>query len=347
MKIAENWNATGAAKALCAGAALWTMMVAPGTAQTSGVSHPPTTPIVDTDDLPANSAKPSPAVPMTTPKTSAAPGSVIPASSGETYGAYVPYRAAGAATATTPAPASAAVFDPDANIVTEATAGRREIHAANPNDPDNGIVTHVVSPDGAVAEGTLIKARLRDALSTETTKPGTNFSAVLSGPVMRDGQVIAPAGSILEGRVTYVRGGTRFNGGAAIHLEPRSITLPDGSAYMVRARVVDTGDWDKTKVDDEGTIEHRNSLKKTAAVIGLTSGGGAAAGAMIGGPAGALIGAGVGAGAATIVWLKQDTQADLPKELELVFSLTEPMSVTPLGVVQHAAMQKTSYNGGE
>jgi len=233
MKI-ENWNASGTAKVLCAGATLWTMMAVSGAAQTSGVSHPPTTPIVDTDDLPVPAvtrAKPSAAIPMTAPTTGAAPGSVIPASSGETYGAYVPYRAAGAATATA-APTSAAAFDPDANIVTEATAGRHPIQAANPNDPDAGIVTHVVSPASAVAEGTLIKAKLREALSTETTRSGTNFSAVLSGPVMRDGQVIAPAGSILEGRVTYVRSGTRFNGSVIERGAPRGAALDHAAGWM-------------------------------------------------------------------------------------------------------------------
>ena len=335
----------------CGAAALGLLASMPAVAQSSGVSHPPTAPIVDTDDatpmVPA--AKPSAAIPMSAmPTTQAAPaGAVIPAAPGETYGAYVPYSGAGAAAAV-PAQATAGpAFDPDANIVTEATAGRSVIKAVDPNDPDAGIVTRVVSPAGAVGQGAVIKARLRETLSTETTRQGAEFSAVLSAPVMRDGDVIAPAGSVLEGRVTYVHGGTRFNGGAAIHLEPRSITLPDGSVYVVRARVIDTGDWDKTKVDDEGTIEHRNDMKKTAAVLGLSTGGGAAAGAMMGGPVGAVVGAGVGAGAATIVWLKQDTQAELPKDLELVFSLTEPMSVTPLGAGQHAAIEKKAEVSGE
>lgn len=342
----------GAAVAACVLAALPVMGQSAGDDQRTGVSHPPSTPIVETDDLPAPAtspaAKPSPYVPMSAPTASSpASSGVIPASPSETYGAYVPYRAPGTADASASPAQTSAAFDPDANIVTEATAGRREIHAADPNDPDAGIVTKVISPPGAVGEGTLIKAQLRETLSTETTQPGASFSAVVSQPVMRDGKVIVPAGSVLEGRVTYVRGGTRFNGGAAIHLEPRSITLPDGSTYLVRAQVIDTGDWDKTKVDDEGTIEHRNSLKKTAAVVGLSAGGGAAAGAMMGGPVGAVVGAGVGAGAATIVWLKQDTQAELPKDLELTFSLTEPMSVTPLGAANHAAaMQTNNATGG-
>ncbi|HXE07186.1 MAG TPA: hypothetical protein VN612_04765 [Acidobacteriaceae bacterium] len=363
MRIAERLNArkNSTVGFLCVALMLGVFSTAPVLAQDAtvpqndasrtGVSHPPTDPIVETDDLPppaASPAKPSPAVPM--PKDSSAAGAVIPASSTETYGAYVPYRAPGAE-ASAPQQSLPSSFDPDSSIVTAATAGqaqRRAINAVDPNDPDSGIVTRVVSPPGAVAEGTLIKARLRETLSTELTSPGSDFSATLSEPMMREGQVIVPAGAVLKGRVTYVRSGTRFNGGAAIHLEPRSISLPDGSAYIIRARVIDTGDWDKTKVDDEGTIEHRNDIKKTAAALGLSTGGGAAAGAMMGGAPGALIGAGIGAGAATIVWLKQDTQAELPKDLELVFSLTEPMSVTPLGAVQHAATAKTSGpSGGE
>jgi hypothetical protein len=362
MRMGKDWNAgkNSTVGLLCAAVALGLFATsalaqdgaaAQNTAQLSGVSHPPTAPIVETDDLPApaiSPAKPSPAVPMT--KSSSAAGNVIPASSTETYGAYVPYHGPGAVTS----PASqnpGTAFDPDASIVTAATAGhdqRRAMNAVDPNDPDAGIVTRVVSPQGAIAEGSLIKARLRETLSTDSTQAGTDFSATLSEPMTREGQVIVPAGAVLNGRVTYVRTGTRFNGGAAIHLEPRSITLPDGSAYIIRARVIDTGDWDKTKVDDEGTIEHRNDMKKAAAAIGLSTGGGAAAGAMMGGAPGALIGAGVGAGAATVVWLKQNTQAELPKDLQLVFSLTEPMSVTPLGAAQHAATEKKSEtNGGE
>jgi len=330
--------------------------------QRTGVSHPPTTPITadpgdDINALPP--AKPSAAIPLPmtaptqAPTTTTAPGGVIPASSGEVYGAYVPYNG-GSAAAASSATSTGPAFDPDANIVTAATAGqsdRRQLSAdANAKgDPDAGIVTRVPSPQGAIGEGTLVKAQLRETISSETTQPGTNFSAVVSEPVLREGQVIVPAGSVLEGRVTYVHSGTRFNGGAAIHLEPRAITLPDGSTYVVRARVIDTGDWDKTKVDDEGTIVHRGSAKKTAATFGLATGGGLAAGALIGGAPGAVIGAGVGAGAATVVWLKQDTQAELPKSLGLVFSLTEPMSTTPMNAPDHAAaavIEKTG-SGGE
>jgi len=262
----------------------------------------------------------------------------------DVYGAYVPYHAPG-----TPAPAAASssepTFDPDANIVTAETAGRRPLREAmDSKDPDAGIVTSVPSRPGELSEGTLIQARLQETISTVTTVAGTKFTATVSEPLMKDGKVIVPVGSLLEGKVTMVHSGKRISGGAAIHLEPRSITLPDGWVYMVQARVIDTADWDDTKVDSEGTVLRKEDAKKTLAVMGLAAGGPMAAGAVLGGVPGAVIGAGVGAGVGTVIWLKQDRQAELPKDLGLVFSLTKPMSITPLGVAS-GSMPKTAPTG--
>jgi len=319
--------------------ATW-MLAAPGYAQEerTGVSHPADSVItVDSDTpetAPVHVAKPSAAIPATRP-------------SQEVYGTYVPYHAPG-----TPAPAVVAsepAFDADANIVTAESAARPERRllsaAVDPNDPDAGIVTKVPSRAGEISEGTLIKAKLQETISTVTTTVGTKFTASISEPVMKDGKVIVPAGSLLEGRVTYVRGGKRIGGGAAIHLEPRTITLPDGGKYMVEARLIDTDGWDHTKVDEEGTATRRDDTKKTLATMGLAAGGPMAAGAVLGGVPGAVIGAGVGAGIGTVIWLKQDRQAELPKDLGVVFSLTEPMSVTPLGVSTASAVSSMAPMG--
>ena len=231
----------------------------------------------------------------------------------------------------------AVAFDPDANIVTEETAGRAERllqsgtgDAATKEKPDAGIVTRVPSRPGEVPDGTLVKVKLMEELSTLTTKPGTSFSAEVSEPVMRDGQVVVPAGALLEGRVTFVRGGKRVGAAAAIHLEARTVTLPDGSRYMLTARVIDTNSWGDTKVDSEGTILRKDHAKATDAMTTLSTVGGMAAGAALGGVPGAVIGASLGAGVSTAVWMRQDRQADLPKDLGVIFSLTEPMRVTPM-----------------
>jgi hypothetical protein len=320
-------------------------------------------PYNDTDNAPIvqsiQQAKPSASLPPATQTPiSAAPGSsatvsVAPVYGVQTvYGAYVPYRLpqgtehspemAKHSSPTEKQPATtgsgaAATFDPDANIVTEETAGRADQSLLNgptgeavEADPDAGIVIDVSSHPGEVPDGTLVKVKLHEDLSTMTTRVGTSFTAEVSDPVTREGQVVVPVGSMLEGRVTLVRGGKRVGGSAAIHLEARTITLPDGSQYLLHARVIDTSSWDDTKVDSEGTILRKDHAKGTSSAIGLSAGAGMAAGAMLGGVPGALIGAGVGAGVSTAVWLRQDCQANLPKDLGIVFSLTEPMRVTPM-----------------
>jgi hypothetical protein len=228
-------------------------------------------------------------------------------------------------------------FDPNAEIVTEETAGRAEravsrnvVPVKDEENEDAGIVTRVPSRPGEVPDGTLVKVKLHEDLSSLTTKAGSSFTAEVSEPVERDGQVVVPVGSMLEGRVTWVRQGRRVGNSAAIHLEPRTITLPDGSQYLLRARVIDTDRWDDTKVDNEGTILRKDHSKATEATISAATGGGMVAGAVVGGLPGALVGAGVGAGISTVVWARQDRQADLPKDLCIVFSLTEPMRITPM-----------------
>ncbi len=324
-------------------AAVWMLAATAGLAQNSsatdersGVARPDSAPITvdDAATAPATpAAKPSAAVPA--------------ASTQEVYGPYVPYKGP-ATTASSTDATGALAFDPDANIVTEATAGqseRRLLNGTGKANADDGIVTYVPSQPGEIPDGTLVKVKLREELSTLTTRPGTKFTAEVNEPVMRDGRVIVPVGSMMEGRVTWVRGGKRIGGPAAIHLEPRTVTLPDGAQYVLRARAIDTDRWDSTNVDSEGTILKKEHGKRTAAMMSLSAGSGMAAGAMIGGLPGAVIGAGVGAGVSTVVWLKQDRQAQLPKDLGVVFSLTEPMSVTPARAA--VAPVKVGEAGGE
>src|ERR1019366_2309575 len=218
----------------------------------------------------------------------AKPSAAVPAtdSSQIVYGPYVPYRAPGTSEQGAPG-AGTKAFDADANIVTEATAGRDQrgllTGSAAKTDNDAGVVTYVPARPGEVPDGTLVKVRLREDLSTVTTKPGTKFTADVSEPVMRDGRVIVPVGSLLEGRVTWVRGGKRIGGAAAIHLEPRPVALPGGMQYVPRARVIDTDSWDNTAVDSEGTIMRKENGKKTLAAMSPATGGPVAAGAIIGG----------------------------------------------------------------
>jgi hypothetical protein len=191
-------------------------------------------------------------------------------------------------------------------------------------------VTSVPERKGEIREGTLLRARITQGLSTTNTLEGSQFSASLTQPVEKDGRVILPIGSMVEGRVTEVRSGRRISGRAALHLEAHDVTLPDGSHYVIHAQLIDTDQTDHSTINSEGTLLRRDHPKETLAAMSVATGGAAAAGAMVGGGVGALVGAGIGAGASTILWLKQDRQEALPKDSLLVFSLTTPMVLKPL-----------------
>jgi hypothetical protein len=285
-------------------------------AQTTGVSRPDPTVITSDDATPGTprplTAKPSAAVPATTPATT------------EVYGPYVPYTGPKVA---------------GSSMTTHAVT--------TPEDPlDAMVVTSVPEREGTLHEGTLLKTKMLDKLSTSTTMRGARFTAEVTEAIERNGRVIIPVGSVLEGRVTEVRGGKRITGGAALHLETNDVTLPDGTHYIVHAQLVGIGPKE-FKLTEEGTLKKKEHPKETLAVMGGVTGAGAVTGAMIGGGVGAAVGAGIGAGVSTVIWLKQDRQATLEKDASLVFSLTVPMELTPLrdGMVSSAKSNGTAVLG--
>jgi hypothetical protein len=196
-----------------------------------------------------------------------------------------------------------------------------------PADPDAGIVTRVPGPGNEIPVGSMLRVRLLEKLSTGATLPGALFTAELEQSVERDGRILLPAGSIVRGKVTEVHGGRRISGTASIHLAPNSVVLPDGTTYQLRAQVIDTSLVHSQKVDDEGTILGSDHVKGTVAAFGLSTGAGAAAGAVLAGWPGAIIGAAAGAGVSTVVWLKQDHQTELPVGTSLTFGTTAPLLV--------------------
>jgi hypothetical protein len=278
----------------------------------TGVSTPDPVTITATDDTaPTPSpAKPSAAIPVQ-------PAPIV-------YGSYVPYKGETTANLTPRTPAN----DPGAMIVT--TPENATASTADTSDLDSMIVTSVPDREGELHEGTLLKVTILQGLSTSTTIAGSPFTASLVEPVEKDGRVILPVGSILDGQVTEVHSGRRISGAAALHLEPRSVTLPDGTHYILHAQLVGTGKT-QFRIDGEGTLKRKDNKKEDIAVFSLATGAGAATGAMIGGGVGAIVGASIGAGVSTVIWLKQDRQATLPKDISLVFSLTTPMILKPIG----------------
>lgn len=286
-------------------AAALLLVAVPALAQQTGVSHPPDT---LAEDMPQASAPSQ----VTPPAADAAPVAEE---------APIAARPAPVPICTTP------------TQVTPPAQSSVVLHT-RPMDPetaaDSGIVTSVPVTPGELAAGTQIHARLLQEIGTDTTEAGTPFAATLTQDVAQLGRVYFPQGSTLRGRVTRVRGGHRIRGAALIHLQVQSITLPDGTVVPLHAEVIDTDQWNATRVDEEGNIIRKDHVGETLTAMSLTTGSAAAAGSVVGAGVGALVGAGIGAGASTVWWLKQDRQAHLPEGTMLTLSLSEPMSMASL-----------------
>jgi hypothetical protein len=203
------------------------------------------------------------------------------------------------------------------------------LHTRENSDPDFDIVNPPAGPANELAEGTEIRVRLGDALSTTETSVGTPFHGQILTNVMKSGSVIIPAGSILRGRVVQVSQGHHFGPAATLRLRPETVILPDGTAYHLYAQVLSSG-ADGTKIGSEGGIKPTTHAIKKTAEYGVGVGTGAMVGAELGGPAGALAGSLVGAGVVTTHLLLQHPEAAaVPAGSEITFSLTEPLDLTP------------------
>ena len=159
--------------------------------------------------------------------------------------------------------------------------------------------------------------------------PNTPFSAKVTQDIMRNGKVVVPEGSELHGRVVYATSSSRLRGGSILHLRADEFVLPDGTRYHVHAQVIDTQGSD-TNAKGEGNIVPTAQVKRNLAVLGAGAGGGAIVGAAIGGGVGAIVGSAIGAGAATTHWLLVQGRPICPVSSVLIFSLTDPMVLSPV-----------------
>jgi len=289
----------------------------------TGVSQPPPDSTItaspDAQPTPPPAAKPSPAVPA-----AAAPA---------TTPAAAPADPATAAPPESPAAPAAAASNPDYGIVTSIPA---QSSPAAPGaslqtrpGPDDDIVTSVPSSPNDLAEGTNIRVRLTERLSTRDASVGAPFKGEVARDVYKDGRVIIPAGSELRGRVIGVSQGHHLGPAATLRLRPDVVILPDGTAYHLYGQVAGS-EAPGTRTDSEGGIQPRSHLVKDAAEYGVGAGTGAIIGGYAAGPGGALAGTLIGAGVVTAHLLMQHPSAAVvPAGSIVVFSLTEPMAMTP------------------
>jgi hypothetical protein len=274
-----------------------------------GVSTPPPDDtILTTDDTPPPppAAKPAPAASQAAP----APAKPEPVAT------------------TAPAPSDAVVADTDNDVELSRRPADSSRRSGKYLSGDDGIVTYIPGPANALPEGTTFRVTMQQEIFGDNTMPGTPFRARLTQDLKYEGRVVVPAGSELRGKVLYAYTSRRISGQSTVHLRPDEFVLPNGTRYSLHALAIDT-DGSNTKVSGEGNIVPKAHGKRTLVELAATSGGGAVVGAALGGPAGAAVGSAVGAGITGARWFLDTQSVDIPENSTVVFSLTDPMFLTP------------------
>jgi hypothetical protein len=127
------------------------------------------------------------------------------------------------------------------------TAG--EIPAALPRQVDPATV---VVPAQTEAE-----IQLLSGIHSKVSHVGDPFAAQLVHPVTVDGQIVLPAGSLIGGRITYIRPAGRLRRPAELGLRFERVTLPDGQNQPISALLLNLDAMPRThtQVDSEGLLK--------------------------------------------------------------------------------------------
>jgi hypothetical protein len=193
-------------------------------------------------------------------------------------------------------------------------------------DPDGDIVHPAALPPGVLGEGSVIRVRLLDQLSTRESVKGDAFRSRVASDVTEGGQVLIPAGAEIDGTVVEASSGEHLGSHGSMRLRPETVILADGSRYRLAAYVAGAPGA-HARLDREGTIGAESRVKRGSIEYGGAVGTGAITGAVLGGPAGALAGTIIGAGAVTAHLLISHPQATLEPGTVLLFTLTQPLNL--------------------
>ena len=165
-----------------------------------------------------------------------------------------------------------------------------------------------------VPAGTILLIRMNDYLSSDRSKIGDQFTAVLDQPLIVNGWVVARRGQVLVGQVKQVRQAGRIKGTSELGVELTDMTTVDGRQVPILTEL-----WKASGGTSHG---------QDAATIGTTTGLGAVIGAAADWGRGAAIGAGAGAAVGIgAVLLTRGRPTILEAEEPLSFRLVDPVRI--------------------
>ena len=157
---------------------------------------------------------------------------------------------------------------------------------------DTGLPTYR-SGLSVLGGGEIINIRLNQPVSSQTMSVGETVTATVESPLVKNGQVVLPAGSELSGNVLAVRPAKRVGQHGELDIRFYTATAPNGQKTSLNAVVV-------TK-SGEATMKGDTYTMDVVKGVGIAAGG-TAAGAVVGTAVGGLLSvAGTGAAVGTAI----------------------------------------------
>ncbi len=188
---------------------------------------------------------------------------------------------------------------------------------APPSAPSRGL---------EIAAGTEIHAALDNALSSKTSHPGDEFTAVVSEPVRaNNGAVAIPTGTRIRGQVTEAEEGKTLpivRGRGRLNMRFVDMTLANGVSVPLQATLASVND---TRTGPEGEVTSSTKGGTAAKDVGIGAGLGTVAGLIFGSALkGLLIGAIAGGG---YVLATKGKDVELPRQTGLALRLDHELLI--------------------
>jgi hypothetical protein len=164
-----------------------------------------------------------------------------------------------------------------------------------------------------IPAGTTLTVRLGEAVGSKISTTGQSFTATLTSPVVVGGKTVIAPGAAARGTVVDAKPLGRFKGGAVLQIKLNSITVK-GSERSIETSAV--------------TRAEKGKGKRTAVLAGGGAAAGAVLGGIFGGGKGAAIGAASGGGAGVAgAAFTGNKNIVLPAESALSFKLESSLEV--------------------